>query len=215
MKKLLISLTALGVVAATLTSLDIFAAVGDITHPGRFGISSGTIDPHVTDPPPPPKAVDLQIATYDGQACGTFTDDLDITTPVTMPGDAQTVLLGDYCVKNVGPQPAKVDASPYKIQSYELACTPGEEAIDNSCTASEFSAGEIERATNFNVLSPFTSSSIYTDNHVARPIIASLGVGDTIQVRFTLSWISNGAAPLLAAQSDYLILGVRIDGEAA
>lgn len=189
MRKMLIALSALGIGAATLTGTSIYAPGTDSGMLGRFDVSSGTVS----------NAVDILMAPMEQDACGAFVNSTNLKIDVSMPADADEVLLGDYCVKNNGRVPVDIELVSFVVENTELACSPGEaEAGDSSCGEGE---GDLPFVTNLTVTTA-TTLSRYVTNVRSRKVIDGLNPGDIVPVHLKLEWGSQREM----GQSDFMRL---------
>ncbi|MCB1001927.1 MAG: hypothetical protein KDB40_21725 [Acidimicrobiales bacterium] len=76
------------------------------------------------------RAVDLQLATFNGVACGDFTDDLDgpLTRWTIDERDTPSFSMqtGDVCLRNAGSEPTRIRIRTVDIVGTDLTCEPDE-----------------------------------------------------------------------------------------
>lgn len=160
MKKTLFLLSALGLTASGLSTANIFSASTDTAKLNGLEIHTGVLP---TDPPPPDKSVDLQLATH-SDGCGEYSEDLstqvesDFVLPTTSVPDehsggdpdpaggvVEAQRFATFCLRNVGTSAGVIKVGNIVDSSVELACSPGEADLDATCEVGD--PGELDKTT--------------------------------------------------------------------
>lgn len=200
MKKILLTLTALGIAASTLTTAGIFAGSTDTAQLSGLDVKTGEQG-----------SVDLQVAPYVDGECGAWSEDLSLTVDshLEYPGGGPVLwkTLAAVCIRNNGTATGRVNVVNEVVSSTEVDCTGDEATVDPTCTIG--ADGELDELSNWQLHN--VTDDIYglTIREWGTGTTAGeLGTLDPDQVKvvdFAAGFFSTTTDPLIPAQSDKLI----------
>lgn len=209
MRKTLLFLSALGLAASGLTTAKIFSASTDTAKVDGIRVSSGPITP-----PQGEGSVDLQLASFDGQSCGTYGEDLSVENGATVYQDLVDGSLGQYCVRNAGDAIADISITPLVVSSTEVNCAEGEAAVDPTCTKD--AQGELEHYTRWSLYRVSDGTLLAAGRSWTSSLFAgSLHPGEVKVFGFSVRWSAAPEQDPVVAATDTMVVRFTFDGSIA